>query len=200
MYIFHEFARKNRSLSATKGALGYADCALKRCGAGEIEGNNMIEIKELGNREIGELLMRLNYGHLACCDESGPYVVPIHYAYEEPYIFVYTTEGKKSAILEKDPRICLQIEDVRDRRDWSSVIVFGEAERLVDEKERTKAIDAVVKINPTLTPAVSIRWLDNWVRENIEAVYRIIPTEMTGRASVAGSETRAAFAPRKQVG
>ena len=32
-------------------------------------------------------------------------------------------------------------------------------------------------------PAMSIRWTDNWIRENKEVVYRIDPTEMSGRAA-----------------
>ena len=159
----------------------------------------MIEIRELGTKEIEELVTRLDYGHMACCDGGEPYVVPVHYAYVDGYIYLYTTQGKKSDILAQNPRICLQIEEVEDNQNWSSVIVYGEAQRLADEADRTKAIEAVVRINPTLTPAVAIRWMDNWVRENIEVIYRITPLQMTGRASVARSETHASFVPAKKL-
>jgi nitroimidazol reductase NimA-like FMN-containing flavoprotein (pyridoxamine 5'-phosphate oxidase superfamily) len=92
----------------------------------------------------------------------------------------------------------LQIEVVRNNADWSSIIIYGEAMQLWDEAERSQALDAVTRVNPTLTPAVSIRWLDNWVRENIEVIFRITPLEMTGRASVTGSETRTPFVPVKK--
>lgn len=157
----------------------------------------MIEVRELGNEEVESLVRRLDYGHLACCDGGEPYVVPIHYAYDGDYIYIYTTEGKKTDILKINPRVCLQVEEVADVKNWSSAIVYGEAERLTDEKEKTRAIEAVVRVNPTLTPAVSIHWMDNWVRENIEVIFRIIPLEMTGRASVPKSETRAAFVPAR---
>ena len=64
--------------------------------------------------------------------------------------------------------------------------------------ERDRALELILKVNPTLTPAVSIRWMDSWIRENIEVVYRLTPVEITGRASVAGSETRRAFVPEKK--
>jgi nitroimidazol reductase NimA-like FMN-containing flavoprotein (pyridoxamine 5'-phosphate oxidase superfamily) len=160
----------------------------------------MIEVRDLDQDEIEQLLLRLNYGHLACTDGLEPYVVPIHYAYDEPYIYIYTTEGKKSGLIERNPRVCLQIEEVVDGSNWQSVIVQGEAEHLTDEVERTNALKAVVRMNPTLTPAVSIRWMDNWVRENIEVVLRIVPIEMTGRASVDRSETRAQFVPAGKPG
>jgi len=158
----------------------------------------MIEVRELDDHEIEEIIARRDYAHLACCDNGAPYVVPIHYAYDDGYIYIYTTQGKKSDILSKNPRICVQIEDVRDNHDWRSVIIYGEAQELTEEADRVKAIDAVVKVNPTLTPAVSIHWMDNWVRENIEVVYRITPLEMTGRKSVSKSETHGAFVRSKK--
>lgn len=159
----------------------------------------MIEVRELGDNEIKELLSRVCYCHLGCTDGTEPYVVPVHYAYESPYIYVYTTEGKKSDILSRNPRVCLQIEEVKDNRDWKSVIVQGEAEQLFEEAQRTKALDAVLKVNPSLTPAVSIHWMDNWVRENIEVIYRIVPLELSGRAGVAKSESRTPFVPHKKM-
>ena len=43
----------------------------------------MIEVKELSDDEIVELLTRTGYGHLACTRDSEPYVVPIHFAFDE---------------------------------------------------------------------------------------------------------------------
>ena len=61
-------------------------------------------------------------------------------------------------------------------------------------------MEAVLKVNPSLTPAVSIHWMDNWVRENIEVIYRIVPVDMSGRASVAKSDSRTPFVPQRKVG
>jgi len=58
------------------------------------------------------------------------------------------------------------------------------AERIVDEDGRQKALDLILRINPKLTPAVSIRWMDGWVRENIEVIYRITPRSITGRQTL----------------
>jgi uncharacterized protein len=145
----------------------------------------MIEVREMSDKGIEELLSRVGYGHLACSLDDQPYVVPIHYAYDIRNIYVYTTEGKKSEIIEKNPHVCLQIEDVRDNKHWKSVIVTGIAKRLTDEKKRKTALQAIVDVNPTLTPAVSIQWMDNWVRENIEVIYSIRPVKITGREAVA---------------
>ena len=158
----------------------------------------MIEVEELNDKQCEELLSTSNYGHLACCINNEPYVVPIHYAYQDGYIYIYTTEGKKYEIIKANPRVCLQVESVNDIRDWRSVIAYGEARPVADEEERRLALSLILETNPALTPAVSIRWMDSWVRENIEVIYKVIPVLLTGRASVPGSETRRAFVPDKK--
>ena len=99
-------------------------------------------------------------------------------------MFIYTTEGKKFEIIKINPRICLQVEEVTDNQHWQSVIVDGIAEQITDKDEREKALKIIIEANPTLTPAMSIRWMDNWVRENIAVVYRVTPTSVSGRRTV----------------
>lgn len=144
----------------------------------------MVEIKELNIEEIKETLGRLNYGHLACCSNDHPYVVPIHYAYDGEAIYVYTTEGKKAEIIAANPEVCLQAEDVENNEHWVSVIAIGDAKRLIDPDERGKALDLILEVNPRLTPAVSVRWMDSWIRENVEVVYRIHPGKLSGRKTI----------------
>jgi nitroimidazol reductase NimA-like FMN-containing flavoprotein (pyridoxamine 5'-phosphate oxidase superfamily) len=160
----------------------------------------MIEIQEMTNSEIDEVLAQVGYGHLACARNNRPYVVPIHYAYDKLKIYIYTTDGKKTDIIRDNPQVCLQVEQVVDNGDWRSVIVDGEAERVTDREERENAIKLIRSGNPTLTPAISIRWMDNWVRENIEVVYRIRPTTITGRSTVKVKISAAFARPGNQGG
>ena len=149
----------------------------------------MIEILEMSEREIRELLSSTGYGHLACAKDGVPYVVPIHYGYDEPHVYIYTTEGKKSDIIAENPNVCLQVEQVSDNKNWRSVVLTGRAEQLAAGDARERAIDSVVKVNPTLTPAVSVRWMDSWVKENVEVVYRITPMEVSGKKAGGASPT-----------
>jgi len=144
----------------------------------------MIAIEEIGNGQIKDVLRRVGYGHLGMVRGIFPYVVPIHYAYDEPFIYIYTTEGKKTEIIRANAEICLQVEDVKNDGDWVSVIASGEAVPVTDKNEREYALSFILERNPTLTPAVSIRWMDNWVRENVEVVYRLKPRMLTGRATI----------------
>jgi nitroimidazol reductase NimA-like FMN-containing flavoprotein (pyridoxamine 5'-phosphate oxidase superfamily) len=144
----------------------------------------MIAVEEMSTGQIKEVLKRVGYGHLGMARGSHPYVVPINYAFDDPYIYIYTTEGKKTEIIKDNPEICLQVEEVISKEDWQSVIVTGEAVEIKEPEARERALKFILATNPTLTPALSIRWMDSWVRENIEVVYRIMPRMLTGRSTI----------------
>jgi len=144
----------------------------------------MIEIHEMASCEIDEFLARISYGHLACARDDRPYVVPVHYAYRKPDIYIYTTEGLKTDIIRANPHVCLQVEEVIDNEDWRSVVVTGDAEQITKLNLKEDAIRLIRSTNPTLSPAISIRWVDNWIRENIGVVYRLRPENVTGRSPV----------------
>jgi len=158
----------------------------------------MIAVEEMSNGQIKEVLKRVGYGHLGMARGIHPYVVPIHYAYDEPHIYIYTTEGKKTEIIKDNPEICLQVEEVKSEKDWASVIATGEAVKLTDKAEHEHALEFILAANPTLTPAISIRWMDSWVRENIEVIYRLTPRMLTGRITIEHSETFATLSKQKK--
>jgi nitroimidazol reductase NimA-like FMN-containing flavoprotein (pyridoxamine 5'-phosphate oxidase superfamily) len=142
---------------------------------------SLLEIEEMDPGEIHDMISSENFAHLGCSRVDAPYVVPINYAFIDPYIYIYTTEGKKSEILHGNPKVCLQIEHIKSRTEWRSVIVDAIAYPVTDSEERERAVKAILKTNPTLTPAISIHWMDDWVRENIEIIFRLEPTSRTGR-------------------
>jgi nitroimidazol reductase NimA-like FMN-containing flavoprotein (pyridoxamine 5'-phosphate oxidase superfamily) len=141
-------------------------------------------VLEMSNEDNLNLLRRVNYGHLGCTRDDIPYVVPVHFAYSDPYIYFFTTEGKKTEIISNNPKVCLQVEEVTDPKNWQSVILRGKAERLKSKEEISEAIKIIKAVNPGLMPALSVRWMDHWIRENIEAIYRISPAEITGRVAI----------------
>ncbi len=92
----------------------------------EKEEKSMVEVQEMNDDESKKLLLRIGYGHLGLVRDTHPYVVPVHYAYDEPHIYIYTTEGKKTEIIEANPEVCLQVENVNDENqnikynDWNN--------------------------------------------------------------------------------
>lgn len=151
----------------------------------------MIEVLEMRNSEIYELLERVGYGHLACCRDDQPYVLPIYYVYDGNEILIYTTAGLKSEIIKSNPRICLQVEEILDNGAWGSIVVTGTAEEITDRTKRENAVELIQASNPNLLPALAIKWSKDWMRKNVEVVYKLKVHTASGRFS---SEIRIAAA------
>ena len=158
----------------------------------------MIEVREMSDAENIGILKGAGFGYLGMVEGDDPYVVPIHYVYIEPDIYIYTTEGMKWEIIQDNPKVCLNVAEVIDPRDWKSVVVRGNAIRLESDDEVKQARSELLKVDPTLTPAVSVQWMDHWVRENIEVILKIEPRSITGRCSVKGSEINTPFVPNRK--
>ena len=142
----------------------------------------MIKVEEMTSEESQFLLREIGYGHLGCANQDGrPYVVPIHYAYDAPDIYIFTTEGMKTEYLDANPEVCLQVEDVRDATNWRSVIVNGRVERLTKPEDTEHAMQFITVRNPSLTPAISELWIDSSGRANVSVIYRISPYILSGR-------------------
>jgi uncharacterized protein len=143
----------------------------------------MLDIDEMGTTEIQALLEQLEYGHLGCSSQGRPYVMPMHYYFENPHLYIFTTEGMKTHYMDENPEVCLQVEEIEDMAHWQSVVVMGRAERLTDKPEFDRVMQLVKVQNPKLAPAVNRTWTDSWGRGNVLAIYRILPSEMTGRTT-----------------
>jgi nitroimidazol reductase NimA-like FMN-containing flavoprotein (pyridoxamine 5'-phosphate oxidase superfamily) len=148
----------------------------------------MLDIDEMGRDEIVEILMRVGYGHLGFNCEGKPYVMPMHYYLDDsgrdPHIYLFTTEGMKTQAIDKNPEVCLQVEEVfDDPLHWRSVIVNGTAKQLKDREEIERVREIVKQHNPTLSPAINRTWTDSWGRAQVVTIYQIEPIEMTGRTT-----------------
>ncbi len=87
----------------------------------------------------------------------------------------------KTEYIGENPEVCLQVEEVQDASHWQSVIITGRAERLAKTEDSELAMQLISGRNPTLTPALSKMWIDNWGRANKVAIYRIRPLIISGR-------------------
>ena len=144
----------------------------------------MLDIDEMSSKEIYELLRKVGYGHLGFIHEGKPYVMPMHYYLEHEDIYMFTTEGMKTHDIDASPEICLQVEEIiNDPLHWRSVIVTGQAKRLTEKADIERVRKLIKEINPTLSPALNRTWIDSWGRAEVVAIYRVDPSEMSGRTT-----------------
>ncbi len=150
----------------------------------------MIEVEEMAPNDVHALLERADYGHLGCARDNRPYVIPIHYAYQDPDIYIFTTEGMKTEFIATNPEVCLQVEEVVDPTNWKSVIAAGKAERLTDKEEMEHAMQYITKANPTLAPALNKMRIDPRGRASTVTLYRIRPDMISGRKTRGVGDTQ----------
>ena len=143
----------------------------------------MLDIDEMGQKEIQNFLQQVGYGHLGYIHEGKPYVMPMHYYLENSDIYLLTTEGMKTHDIDANPEVCLQVEEIHTPLHWRSVIVIGRAERITEQKDIDRAMQFIKERNPALSPAINRTWIDSWGRAEVIAIYRIYPDEMSGRTT-----------------
>ena len=96
-----------------------------------------MQINEMTGEECSAFLKRASLGRLGCSYENQPYVVPIHFAYED-YLYVFSTFGQKLKWMRANPKVCVQTDDIRNQGEWISVIVYGEYEELTEPQYTTE--------------------------------------------------------------
>lgn len=89
-------------------------------------------IHEMDVGECRTLLLKTNFGRLACALDNQPYVVPIYFSYDGEYVYGFSTPGQKIEWMRANPRVCLEIDEVTGTDEWRCVVVTGRYEELTD--------------------------------------------------------------------
>jgi uncharacterized protein len=91
--------------------------------------------RELSQDEIEDFLRGQRIARLGCHADGATYVVPLIYAYEDEAFVAVTTEGRKTAMLRANPRVCVEVDeyDADGKGSWRSVIAQGSAEELAGD-------------------------------------------------------------------
>jgi hypothetical protein len=92
--------------------------------------------KEMTREETEQFLTCARVGRLGLIVDRKPYVIPLGYAYSDGEIFFHTcSEGSKVKALKENPHVCFEVdESLSDASMYKSVVAFGTAEILSDEK------------------------------------------------------------------
>ena len=102
-------------------------------------------INEMTEKECGAFLARISLGRLGCSLDNQPYVVPINFAYEPGYIYVLSTFGRKVEWMRSNPKVCVEVDEIANQSQWTSVIAKGHYREL-PEPEYTAEQDHARKL------------------------------------------------------
>jgi uncharacterized protein len=89
-------------------------------------------IKEISTEECLDSVSRAAVGRLGCSLNDQPYVVPIYFAYEGEWLYVFSTPGKKIEWMRANPKVCVEIEEKVSDSEWISVLVTGLYEEMAE--------------------------------------------------------------------
>ena len=104
-----------------------------------------MEVNEMAAGACEAFLEHASLGRLGCSLENQPYVVPIRFAYDSGYLYVFSTFGQKVKWMRANPKVCVQTDQIEDQGDWISVIVNGQYEELpepqyTDERKHASSL------------------------------------------------------------
>jgi uncharacterized protein len=109
-------------------------------------------------------------------------IEPISYVYAKEWVYVRTSEGTKLGTVRHHPWVAFEIDEVKSRYDWKSVVIRGTIYFLDPdrgEQERAEYDDAVELLRMVDTDALT----DADETPFRRALFRIHADEITGRSA-----------------
>ncbi len=144
-------------------------------------------IRELTRPEIDEVLGRNHVGRIAFSFRDRVDIEPIHYVYNDGWIYGRTQPGTKLTVVQHNYWVAFEVDEVEDLFGWRSVVIRGGFYILLDEgTEQTRALreQAIEQIR-RLTPEAFTE------RDPVpfrDIVFRIAVQEAEGRATIGSLE------------
>lgn len=142
-------------------------------------------IHELTADDCREVLGRTSLGRLACCRGGQPYVVPVflYFDGDSQCFYGFATLGQKIDWMRSSPRVCVEMDDVADQTNWTTVLAFGRYEEVKhsagDDIARQRAMHLFMRRPDWWLPGAATR---EGVSEHCSPViYRIIIDRLSGR-------------------
>jgi nitroimidazol reductase NimA-like FMN-containing flavoprotein (pyridoxamine 5'-phosphate oxidase superfamily) len=114
-----------------------------------------MSIGKLGDKDSLAILREGTLGRLGCIASSWPYVVPVNYFFDGKDIYIHTLPGKKLDALRANPRVCLQVDEVKDPYNWRSVVAYGTFEEVASEETQENILTKLYSRLPHMTPVES---------------------------------------------
>lgn len=136
--------------------------------------------------ECRDVLARHRLCVLAMVDGEEPYAVPVYYGFDGESMYLGVAEGRKTNVLDRNPRVCVTVSEPGAWDSWRSVLVAGVARSITDPDERARAIEVMMKHNRrpdrVATPAPSATTSAPAARHGRGRMLVVERATITGRA------------------
>ncbi len=140
---------------------------------------------ELAIEECQKVLADTQLGRLTCARDNQPYTVPFHFAYDgKKRLYAFSTLGQKIEWMRSNPLVCVEVDEIKQQNDWTTIVIFGKYEELTDTQqfaaERSYAYDLLSR-QPMWWEPGYVAGTHRTPSENTDPIYfRIQISHMTG--------------------
>ena len=129
----------------------------------------VVKLPTMKKEEIKDLIHDGMICRIAFRGVKYPYIAPFQYVYMNGALYFHFTDyGRKIKLLEKDNRVCVEIEKIQpDLSEYNFVSLRGNLNVVVDPEERAKVIsklreDGEQKLSQNFLVAHGLNVKDGW--------------------------------------
>jgi len=149
-----------------------------------------MQIQNVSREKCLELLVHLRLGRIACTQAAQPYVVPFYFAYEDNYLYSFSTVGQKIRWMRANPLVCVEADEIVSPEEWASLVISGRYEELPDttelKLERDLAYELLQRNKIWWEPGYSKTIVEGDERPLATVYFRIRIVEITGHHAAPG--------------
>ena len=145
-------------------------------------------IHELTVAECEDFLGHAAVGRLACAHMGQPYIVPVsvYFDREEKCLYGFSALGTKIEWMRANPKVCIEVDAIAERSEWTTVLVMGRYEELdasaAHGPQRQRALDLFQEQPRWWLPGLAK--VSPGVEHPSPVVYRIHISSISGRRAV----------------
>ena len=129
----------------------------------------IFKLPKMTKTEMWKLIRKRNICRIAFKGTDYPYMAPFQYVVlNETLYFHFTDYGTKMKLIEKDKRVCVEIEEYKeDLSNYSFIVLRGTLNVVTEMVERAKVLQKLAKegsqkLSTNFLPAHGFRKEDGW--------------------------------------
>ena len=129
----------------------------------------IVKLPRMEKHEIEQLIREQMLCRIAFKGAEYPYIAPFQYVFMDGTLYFHFTDyGKKMKLLEKDKRVCVEIEEYKpDLSEYNFVVLRGTLQVVTDPQERAMVIRRMAeeggqKLSPNFLAAHGFKKEEGW--------------------------------------
>lgn len=144
----------------------------------------IFKLPKMRDEEVEELIREQKICRIAFRGHEYPYIAPFQYVFMNRSLYFHFTDyGRKMRLIEKDNRVCIEIESyLPDLSEYKFVVLRGSIKVVTDPHERRKVImkmaeEGEQQLSPNFLAAHGLKKEEGWSSFTIDKPMVIVKLE-----------------------